>query len=112
MRDAYSRASVVALALKPNLHISGMSVLLEAMACSRPVVITDTPGLGEYVRDGETGLVVHPGDADALAAGVGALLSDPDRASAMGAAGRVAVEEYFTTRKQAERISEILAGCG
>jgi glycosyltransferase involved in cell wall biosynthesis len=112
MRDAYSRASVVALALKPNLHISGLSVLLEAMACSRPVVITDTPGVREYVRDGETGVVVQPGDADALATGVGELLADSDRAGALGAAGRMAVEEYFTTRKQAERISEILAGCG
>ena len=100
---------MVALALKPNLHISGMSVLLEAMACSRPVVVTDTPGLREYVRDGETGVVVQPGDADALATGVGDLLADPDRARALGVAGRKAVTEYFSTRKQAERLREILA---
>ncbi len=108
MRDAYSRASVVALALKPNLHVSGMSVLLEAMACSRAVVVTDTPGLREYVRDGETGVVVQPGDADALATAVGDLLADPDRARDLGVAGRTAVTEYFTTRRQAERMREIL----
>ena len=88
MRGAYSRASVVALALKPNLHLSGLSVLLEAMACSRPVVITDSPGLQEYVTDGENGIVVQPGDPDALAAGVGELLADPDRARAIGGAGK------------------------
>lgn len=112
MRGAYSRASVVALALKPNLHLSGLSVLLEAMACSRPVVITDSPGLQEYVTDGESGIVVQPGDPDALAAGVGELLADPDRARAIGGAGRAAIRERFTTIRQAERMAEILAGVG
>jgi glycosyltransferase involved in cell wall biosynthesis len=112
MREAYSRASVVALAVRPNLHISGLSVLLEAMASARPVVITDSPGLREYVRDGETCLVVPPGDAEALAAGVDELLVDPDRARTLGAAGRALVTERFSTRKQAERIAEIVAGVG
>ena len=111
MRDAYSRASVVALALKPNLHLSGVSVLLEAMACSRPVVITDSPGLREYVTDGETAVVVRANDAEALADGVEALLADPDRSRALGQAGRVAVVERFTSGKQAQRLSEILASC-
>jgi glycosyltransferase involved in cell wall biosynthesis len=112
MRGAYSRASVVALALKPNLHLSGLSVLLEAMACARPVVITDSPGLHEYVTDGDSGIVVQPGDPDALAAGVGELLADPDRARAIGGAGRAAIRERFTTIRQAERIAEILASVG
>jgi glycosyltransferase involved in cell wall biosynthesis len=112
MRSAYSRASVVALALKPNRHLSGLSVLLEAMACSRPVVITDSPGLREYVSDGETGVVVQAGDPDALAAGVGELLADPARACAIGVAARAAVMERFTTERQAGRIAEILGGIG
>jgi glycosyltransferase involved in cell wall biosynthesis len=111
MRDAYSRASVVALALRSNLHLSGVSVLLEAMACARPVVITDSPGLGEYVRDGETAVVVRAGDADALAHGVGGLLAEPDRARALGEAGRAAVAERFTSSKQAQRLFGILASC-
>jgi glycosyltransferase involved in cell wall biosynthesis len=112
MREAYSRASVVALAVKPNLHISGLSVLLEAMACARPVVITDSPGLPEYVRDGETCLMVRSGDAEALAAGVDELLADPDRARALGEAGRALVTERFSTGKQAERIADIVARIG
>lgn len=111
MREIYGRASVVVLALKPNLHVSGLSVLLEAMACSRPVVVTDSPGLREYVRDGETGVVVPLGDADALAAGVEELLADPERARTLGAAGRIAVE-HFSTKMQAKRIAEILGSCG
>jgi glycosyltransferase involved in cell wall biosynthesis len=107
MREMYARTSVVALALKPNLHVSGLSVLLEAMACERPVVITDSPGLSEYVRDGETAIVVPSGDPDALARAVGDLLADPDRAHAIGAAARMFVRR-FSTARQAERLGEIL----
>jgi glycosyltransferase involved in cell wall biosynthesis len=107
MRKMYARTSVVALALKPNLHVSGLSVLLEAMACGRPVVITNSPGLSEYVRDGETAIVVSPGDPDALAGAVDDLLAEPDRARAIGAAARAFVRR-FSTARQAEVLSEIL----
>jgi glycosyltransferase involved in cell wall biosynthesis len=107
MREMYARTSVVALALKPNLHVSGLSVLLEAMACERPVVITNSPGLSEYVRDGETAIVVPPGDPDALACGIGDLLADSDRARAIGAAAKAFVRR-FSTGRQAEVLGEIL----
>jgi len=109
MRKMYARASVVALALKPNLHLSGLSVLLEAMACGRPVVVTDSPGLSEYVRNGETALVVPTGEADALAEAVGGLLADPDRARAIGTAAGAFVRR-FSTEGQAKALGEILHG--
>lgn len=107
MRELYGRASVVALALKPNLHVSGLSVLLESLACGCPVVITDSPGLSEYTRNGETSVLVPPHDADALADALDALLSDPDRAAAIGHAGR-AVTERFSTEVQAQQLAAIL----
>jgi glycosyltransferase involved in cell wall biosynthesis len=58
LRHLYGRAAVVAVGLKPNLHISGATVVLDAMACERPVVVTATPGYEEYVAHGETGLLV------------------------------------------------------
>jgi glycosyltransferase involved in cell wall biosynthesis len=109
MRDLYGRAAVVALALKPNLHLSGLSVMLETMARGRPLVVTATPGMEEYVTDGENGLLVPPGDAEALSAAVDRLLSDPDYASAVGGAGRRAVEQRFSTRLQALAFAEILS---
>jgi glycosyltransferase involved in cell wall biosynthesis len=107
MREMYGRASVVALALKPNLHVSGLSVLLESMACGCPVVITDSPGLSEYTRDAETSVFVTPHDADALADAIDALLSDPARAAAIGGAGR-AVTERFSTQVQGRQLAAIL----
>ena len=109
MRELYGHASVVALAVKPNLHISGLSVLLEAMACRRPVVMTETPGLSEYIRHGETGILVPPGDAEALASAVEALLADPQRAAEIGAAGHAAVSR-FSTSAQATLLDEIIRG--
>jgi starch synthase len=70
-------------------------VNLEAMACGTPVVGSRTGGIPEVVADGETGLLVPPGDDEQLAAALNALLADPDRARAMGQAGRKrAVAEF------------------
>ncbi len=67
-------------------------VVLEAMAAGRPVVASDVAGLPLAVADGETGLLVPERDPAALAAAVGALLADPERARRLGAAGRRRVE--------------------
>jgi starch synthase len=70
-------------------------VNLEAMACGTAVVGSRTGGIPEVVADGETGLLVPPGEPEPLAAALNALLSDPDRAAAMGQAGRKrAVAEF------------------
>jgi glycosyltransferase involved in cell wall biosynthesis len=106
--EEYLRASVVAIALRPNLHVSGITVTLEAMACRRPVVVTDTPGMSDYVEHGKTGLLVPPGDRDALADAIHGLLGDPDRAFEMGRAGRAAVEQRFTTAAQAQALARIV----
>ena len=63
-------------------------VNLEAMACGTAVVGSRTGGIPEVVADGETGLLVPPDEPEPLAAALNALLCDPDRAAAMGQAGR------------------------
>lgn len=62
--------------------------LLEACASALPIVATDVGGNAEIVADGSTGLVVPPGEPEAFAAALLALLDDPRRAAAMGDAGR------------------------
>lgn len=62
-------------------------VLAEAQACGIPVVAARGGGTGEVVAEGETGLLVAPGDEAALAAAILALLADAPRRRAMGAAG-------------------------
>jgi D-inositol-3-phosphate glycosyltransferase len=78
----------------------------EAMACARPVVAARTGGLPEVVRDGETGYLVPPGDAQALAKRIGALLDDTALRARLGAAGRAWTLEMFTWEKVVERVVE------
>jgi D-inositol-3-phosphate glycosyltransferase len=76
----------------------------EAMACARPVVAARTGGLPEVVRDGETGYLVPPGDAAALAERIGALLEDAGLRARLGAAGRTWTLEMFTWDRVVERV--------
>lgn len=108
MRGLYARSSVVAIALRPNPQGSGLTVALEALASGRPVVATDNPGMDHYVEHGRTGLLVPPGDPEAMAAAVGELLAAPDRAAEMGRQGRKAVESRFTSAHMAAELRDIV----
>jgi starch synthase len=78
-------------------------VNLEAMACGTAVVGSRTGGIPEVVAEGETGLLVPPGDPEALAAALNVVLSDPDLARAMGQAGRKrAIAEFGWTASAAQ----------
>lgn len=82
-------------------------VLIEAMAMERPVVSTNCDGVVDIVVDGETGIFVHPGRSDELAAAISRLAADPSLRQSMGTAGRRRVEEKFDQRQQTDAIVEI-----
>jgi glycosyltransferase involved in cell wall biosynthesis len=76
--------------------------LLEAMAAGKPIVATAVSGTTQVMVHGETGLVVPPGDSQALADGIVQLLSDPARAQEMGVSARQHVIEHFSAQRQAQ----------
>ncbi len=96
-----------AIVVVPSLGEGFGMVALEAMERSRPVIASSVGGLPEIVADGETGLVVEPGDAEGLADAIVALASDLDRAAAMGRAGRERALREFTPEQSADRIEEL-----
>jgi glycosyltransferase involved in cell wall biosynthesis len=108
MRHVYRRSTVVAVALAPNKVGSGLTVVLEAMASGRPVVVTANPGMSGYVEHGVTGLLVPPEDPAAMATAIGTLLADPLGARDMGLAGRAVVEARFTSRHMAADLADLL----
>lgn len=82
---------------------------VEAMAAARPVVASAVGGLRWIVRHGETGLLVPPRRAPALAAALLQLLEDPARAQAMGQAGRRRYQAQFTIERMAAEVEQVYA---
>jgi glycosyltransferase involved in cell wall biosynthesis/CelD/BcsL family acetyltransferase involved in cellulose biosynthesis len=83
--------------------------VMEAMLAGLPIVATDVGSVREAVRDGETGLVVPPGDPEALASAIVALRDDPERRREMGMRARRIAEELFTAQSTADAYAELYA---
>ena len=83
--------------------------LYEGMACGIPMVVTDVPGQAEIVREADCGIVVSPGDAEALAVAIAQIIADPDAAAAMGRRGREAVVARHSWDARAEATDRVIA---
>jgi glycosyltransferase involved in cell wall biosynthesis len=92
----YARAAVVAC---PSRREGFGVVCAEAMAYGRPVVAGDVGGLRDLVRHEETGLLIPPGDVEALRAALQRLLADTDLRRRFGEAGRARIAEHFTWQR-------------
>lgn len=101
----FATASVFCL---PSLFDPFPGVLSEAMAYGLSCVATSVCGIPEIIRNGETGFVVPPGDAEALAAALVALLSNPALAAKFGAAGRHRVEQHLNWDSVVGRMAPVL----
>jgi glycosyltransferase involved in cell wall biosynthesis len=113
LRDLYQNARVVVVPIVSGTdYAAGVNTVLEGMACGRPVVASDTPGLIGYVDDRVDGLTVPPGDAEALRTAIEELWDDPAQASKLGAAGRRTVERDRTVDGYAARIAEWMGALG
>ena len=84
-------------------------VLVEAMLVERPVIASDAGGAREIVEDGVTGLLVPPGQPDALAEALRRLLDDPALRLAMGRRGRERAERQFTLVPTLEALDRLVA---
>lgn len=94
---------------RAGLDVEGLGmVFLEAAACGRPVVAGTSGGAPEAVREGVTGHVVDPRSPTAVASTLADLLDDPERARAMGAAGRAWVEQSWSWTTIAETFAGLL----
>lgn len=91
----------------PSLAEGMPLVVLEAMAQAKPVVATAVGGTPELVVDGETGILVPPGDAGELRQALGRILGDPELAARLGRAGRERVRRSFSAEAMSERILRI-----
>lgn len=96
LRDFYNAADV--FVTTPWYEPFGITPL-EAMACATPVIGADVGGIRHSVRHGETGWLVPPRDPQALAGRLLSIHAAPERARAMGEAGRKRAQAHFTWRQ-------------
>ncbi len=102
LKAAYHASHIV---LQPSLCFESFGLIaLEGMACGKPAVVSASGGLPEVVRDGETGYVVDPRDTDQLSAKLIELLLNPERARAMGEAGRRRARDFFSLERHTEKL--------
>jgi glycosyltransferase involved in cell wall biosynthesis len=95
-----------ALVLPSRLEGFPLAVV-EAMLAEVPVVAADVGSVREAILDGETGFLVPPDDADALADRLRLVLGDPELARRLGPAGRARAVERFTAEKMTESYEEL-----
>lgn len=92
----YSAADVVAL---PYIHIYQSGVLLLALSYSKPVVVSDIPGMTEIIRDKHNGFVFESGNDASLAQSLETVLADRNYAEAVGKEGYDYVREHHNWRR-------------
>ena len=106
-RDIPELLACCDLFVLPSIYEGLPLSILEAMAAGKAVVATAVGGTPEIVIDGETGVLVPPGDPAALAGAIQSLLSDPNRVQKIGSAGRALVAKEFSSDGMVERIHQV-----
>jgi len=99
--DLFSRCSVVVL---PYLDATQSALIAAAYFFGKPVIVTRSGALPEYVVEGETGWVIEPGDAERLARCLEVGLSSPARLSQMGQVGRAWYQAQRATERETLRL--------
>jgi len=107
----YQQADVLAMpSCVRNQDADGIpTVLIEAMAMEIPVVATRVSGIPELVLDGQTGLLIAPDDAAALAEALARLFQDQDLARRLARAGRDLVVSQFNSENSARQLRDLFA---
>jgi glycosyltransferase involved in cell wall biosynthesis len=110
MRRRLERARVVALPVRENSYSGATTVLLQAMALAKPVVVTRTAAIatGYGLEDGHNVRLVAPGDAAAFERALADVLGDDARAAALGDRARATVASGLTWARFVGRIEELL----
>lgn len=109
MQDIWAKAH---LALQPSYGGEGVpKSLLEAAACGRAIVTTDTPGCREMVENGKNGFIVPPRDAKALSESIATIADDPLICRLMGEYSRKIVESDLSAENVSKEIEKLYRQC-
>ena len=110
LRQLYADSRFVVVPLYENDFQAGITTMLEGMAMGKAIITSRTTGQIDTIRDGENGLYVPPGDADALRAAIQRLLDNPAEAERMGAQARCDIETEMSLDLWVQRICHVVQG--
>lgn len=110
LRGLYQNAKIIVVPLKDVWQPTGCSVTLQAMACGKPVIISQIKGLWDtdVLKSGENCLLVPPGDAQALSETIRQLEADADLRQRLGQSARKTVEQHFTISRMENALEQII----
>lgn len=110
LREWYQHAKFVIIPVKNEPRNSGHTSTLQAMACGRAVILSDTPGLWdrERMKHLETCYLVKPENVEALREAISFLLAHPEEASRIGNNARKLVEQHYSSRIYGKALQEAI----
>jgi glycosyltransferase involved in cell wall biosynthesis len=95
--------------LMPTLTVEGLPfVLLEAMACAKPVIASDIGGNAEVINDGENGILIKPGQPQLIADHIRMLIADRPYATRLGEGGLATVINGFNMERMIDRTEQVM----
>jgi len=105
LRELYARSAFLVMPLYTVNFQAGVTALLEAMAMSRAVICSRTPGQTDVVVEGKTGIYVPPEDPVALRAAIEQLLQQPAEARRLGVNGRRRIVAHMSLTHYTRRLA-------
>ena len=110
LRTLYASSQFVVLPIRDLVYSAGATTCLEAGSMARAVVAFRSRGISDYIVDGETGILVEPGNVAALRDAIQYLLANPREAKRMGQNARQRIVEQFTLENYVNGIADVLTG--
>ena len=100
-------SKLVVIPLKDVQYACGQIVLLQAFAAGKPVIVTKTAGIWDYVEDRKTAYFVSPGNPEELVTTILSLLNNRDLRKSLGRNARKMVETVFNAQEMAKNIFQV-----
>ncbi len=109
LREVYAASRFVIVPIRrTTMWSAGCTTVTQAQAMGRPVIATRNPGMGDYVLDGETGLLVEQSDPASMADAIARLWNDPDLVARMGARAREWVAASFSLDQWLDQVTQLI----
>lgn len=108
LKQLYAKSSFIVLPIYESVYSAGATAVLEAMCMARAVIVTRSPGILDYVIDGETGILVDPGDIKGMRQAMNFLLTNPQEAKRLGKNARQRIDDELNLDNYVQQITQLL----